>query len=276
MRYTWQRQHASVACSGREAPASISNLHFSDCVEDSTFPGRTPCSKQPLQEMKGEERMVAHFYRSSLPCQVMDKHLALLAGKHMETKFVKVHAEKAPFLTGAFGAGQAWARMTAAGSGGFLHQSTPHACFLPTPVPLTPPLLPSPPAAPPAAPPASPTSPPLPACAPQSGSRSGCCPRWRSSSTRKQLTMWWAWMSWAAARTSPQVAQSDCFGGGGGGSVGWTGGCEGGLEAADSAAVLAGCPEAAGRPSRAAQCLPWDRAVEQRVWRTHFIAFFCC
>ncbi len=51
--------------------------------------------------MKGEERMVAHFYRNSLPCQVMDKHLSLLASKHMETKFVKVHAEKAPFLTGA-------------------------------------------------------------------------------------------------------------------------------------------------------------------------------
>ncbi|EFN51665.1 hypothetical protein CHLNCDRAFT_54929 [Chlorella variabilis] len=55
--------------------------------------------KEFFKEMKGEERMVAHFYRSSLPCQVMDKHLALLAGKHMETKFVKVHAEKAPFLT---------------------------------------------------------------------------------------------------------------------------------------------------------------------------------
>lgn len=32
--------------------------------------------------------------------QIMDKHLALLAGKHLETKFVRVHAEKAPFLTG--------------------------------------------------------------------------------------------------------------------------------------------------------------------------------
>lgn len=30
----------------------------------------------------------------------MDKHLALLAGKHLETKFVRVHAEKSPFLTG--------------------------------------------------------------------------------------------------------------------------------------------------------------------------------
>jgi hypothetical protein len=53
-----------------------------------------------LQEMKGEERMVCHFYRSSHPCQVMDKHLAVLAAKHLETKFVRLHAEKAPFLTG--------------------------------------------------------------------------------------------------------------------------------------------------------------------------------
>lgn len=50
-------------------------------------------------EMKGVDRMVCHFYRSSVPCQVMDKHLINLAKRHIETKFVKVHAEKAPFLT---------------------------------------------------------------------------------------------------------------------------------------------------------------------------------
>ncbi|KAL4423229.1 hypothetical protein ABPG77_000021 [Micractinium sp. CCAP 211/92] len=55
--------------------------------------------KEFFKEMKGEERMVCHFYRSSLPCQVIDKHLAILAARHMETKFVRVHAEKAPFLT---------------------------------------------------------------------------------------------------------------------------------------------------------------------------------
>jgi hypothetical protein len=45
---------------------------------------------------------VVHFYRNSLPCKAMDQHLALLAAKHMETKFVRVHAEKAPFLTGGW------------------------------------------------------------------------------------------------------------------------------------------------------------------------------
>lgn len=44
---------------------------------------------------------MCHFYRNTLPCHVMDKHLAALARKHLETKFIKVHAEKAPFLTGA-------------------------------------------------------------------------------------------------------------------------------------------------------------------------------
>ena len=55
--------------------------------------------KEFFKEMKGVERMVAHFYRENWPCKVMDKHLDLLAKKHLETKFVKVHAEKFPYLT---------------------------------------------------------------------------------------------------------------------------------------------------------------------------------
>uniref|UniRef100_N1QX79 Thioredoxin domain-containing protein n=1 Tax=Aegilops tauschii TaxID=37682 RepID=N1QX79_AEGTA len=31
--------------------------------------------------------------------QVMDKHMSILAKQHVETRFIKVHAEKAPFLT---------------------------------------------------------------------------------------------------------------------------------------------------------------------------------
>ncbi|KAG2582804.1 hypothetical protein PVAP13_6KG093412 [Panicum virgatum] len=31
--------------------------------------------------------------------QVLDKHLSILAKQHVETRFIKVHAEKAPFLT---------------------------------------------------------------------------------------------------------------------------------------------------------------------------------
>lgn len=32
------------------------------------------------------------------PCKVMDKHLSILAKQHLETRFVKIHAEKSPFL----------------------------------------------------------------------------------------------------------------------------------------------------------------------------------
>lgn len=31
--------------------------------------------------------------------QVMDKHLSILAKQHFETRFLKIHAEKSPFLT---------------------------------------------------------------------------------------------------------------------------------------------------------------------------------
>jgi len=51
-------------------------------------------------EMKGEERMICLFYRESIPCQAMDRRLGDMAKAHLETKFVKVHAEKAPFLSG--------------------------------------------------------------------------------------------------------------------------------------------------------------------------------
>lgn len=32
-------------------------------------------------------------------CKILDKHLAILAKKHVETKFIKINVEKAPFLT---------------------------------------------------------------------------------------------------------------------------------------------------------------------------------
>ncbi|KAI8464791.1 MAG: thioredoxin-like protein [Monoraphidium minutum] len=55
--------------------------------------------KQFFKEVKGEERVVAHFYRDNWPCKVMDKHLGILCNKHLETKFVKINAEKSPYLT---------------------------------------------------------------------------------------------------------------------------------------------------------------------------------
>ncbi|KAK3238821.1 hypothetical protein CYMTET_51200 [Cymbomonas tetramitiformis] len=55
--------------------------------------------KDFFKEMKGVERMVCHFYRENWPCKVMDKHLREIAAKHVETKFIKIDAEKSPYLT---------------------------------------------------------------------------------------------------------------------------------------------------------------------------------
>jgi hypothetical protein len=40
--------------------------------------------------MKGEEKMICHFFRDSWPCKVMDKHMSILCKEHMECKFAKV------------------------------------------------------------------------------------------------------------------------------------------------------------------------------------------
>jgi len=49
---------------------------------------------------KRSKRVVCHFYSDSFfRCKIVDKHLALLAPKHLETKFFKINADKAPFIT---------------------------------------------------------------------------------------------------------------------------------------------------------------------------------
>ncbi|KAM9804878.1 thioredoxin domain-containing protein 9 [Neosynchiropus ocellatus] len=51
-------------------------------------------------EVKESKNVVCHFYKSStFRCKILDKHLAILAKKHVETKFIKLNVEKAPFLT---------------------------------------------------------------------------------------------------------------------------------------------------------------------------------
>lgn len=47
------------------------------------------------------DRVVCHFYRNDTPrCKIVDMHLKILAQKHVETRFVKLDVERAPFLTG--------------------------------------------------------------------------------------------------------------------------------------------------------------------------------
>ena len=48
---------------------------------------------------KKSSKVVCHFYReSTFRCKIVDKHLALLAPKHLETRFVKLSVDRAPFL----------------------------------------------------------------------------------------------------------------------------------------------------------------------------------
>ncbi|XP_058478300.1 thioredoxin domain-containing protein 9 [Solea solea] len=56
--------------------------------------------KDFFPEVKDTKNVVCHFYRNStFRCKIIDKHLAILAKKHVETKFIKLNAEKAPFLS---------------------------------------------------------------------------------------------------------------------------------------------------------------------------------
>ncbi|KAM8856563.1 thioredoxin domain-containing protein 9 [Spinachia spinachia] len=56
--------------------------------------------KEFFSEVKESKNVVCHFYKNStFRCKILDKHLAILARKHVETKFIKLDVEKAPFLT---------------------------------------------------------------------------------------------------------------------------------------------------------------------------------
>ncbi|KMS94280.1 hypothetical protein BVRB_023000, partial [Beta vulgaris subsp. vulgaris] len=48
---------------------------------------------------KTSERVITHFYRPTTPfCELVDKHLSVLAANHIEARFIRINAEKAPFL----------------------------------------------------------------------------------------------------------------------------------------------------------------------------------
>lgn len=52
-----------------------------------------------LKEMTSSDRVICHFYHRDFErCKIMDHHLKRLSMRHLETKFVKIDAEKAPFF----------------------------------------------------------------------------------------------------------------------------------------------------------------------------------
>ena len=58
-----------------------------------------PDEKAFFDACKQSAKLVCHFYRDeTFRCQIVDKHLSLLAQKHIETRFIKIDANKCKFL----------------------------------------------------------------------------------------------------------------------------------------------------------------------------------
>lgn len=56
--------------------------------------------KEFFEACKKSQNFICHFYRqSTFRCKIVDKHLGILAKKHVEARFCKIDAEKSPFLT---------------------------------------------------------------------------------------------------------------------------------------------------------------------------------
>ena len=55
--------------------------------------------KEFFDEQKKSERFICHFYReSTFRCKIVDKHMEILAKKHIESRFVKIDAERSMWL----------------------------------------------------------------------------------------------------------------------------------------------------------------------------------
>ena len=52
----------------------------------------------------GQKRCIVHFYKPDFNrCRIMDEHLSSLAGTHLETRFLRIDVEHAPFLVTKLG-----------------------------------------------------------------------------------------------------------------------------------------------------------------------------
>lgn len=52
-----------------------------------------------LNEVTSSNHVICHFYHRDFErCKIMDHHLSILAARHVETKFVRIDAEKALFF----------------------------------------------------------------------------------------------------------------------------------------------------------------------------------
>jgi thiol-disulfide isomerase/thioredoxin len=61
-------------------------------------------TKEFFNAAKKSNRMIVHFYRSVTPrCQIVDAHFERLCQTHLEARFVKIDAEKSPYLVEKLG-----------------------------------------------------------------------------------------------------------------------------------------------------------------------------
>lgn len=61
-------------------------------------------TKEFFLAAKKSSKMLVHFYRGTTPrCEIVDAHFEKLAQKHVECRFVKINAEKNPFLVEKLG-----------------------------------------------------------------------------------------------------------------------------------------------------------------------------
>ncbi|WCJ24999.1 Thioredoxin domain-containing protein PLP3B [Euphorbia peplus] len=57
-----------------------------------------------LGEVTASEKVICHFYhREFYRCKIIDKHMKTLASRHIDTKFIKMDAENAPFFVTKLG-----------------------------------------------------------------------------------------------------------------------------------------------------------------------------
>lgn len=60
--------------------------------------------KEFFNAAKKSARMCVHFYRGVTPrCEIVDAHFEKLAHDHLETRFIKINAEKSPYLVEKLG-----------------------------------------------------------------------------------------------------------------------------------------------------------------------------
>ena len=61
-------------------------------------------TKEFFNICKKSQRVIVHFYRSVTPrCEIVDSHFEILANNHVETRFIKIDAEKSPYLVEKLG-----------------------------------------------------------------------------------------------------------------------------------------------------------------------------